>query len=117
MSVDELLHSFQMTLLRLDTWFDDGLVAPFAAMLTNCELPDSEAKEVKTCAAFVFVERVRDAGFAGFEGQSHFGQPLFSQAACFLEHGEIFAENDKVVRKADDDRPAPFGEACCNGSF
>jgi len=117
MGVDEFLHPLQMTLLRLDAWLDDCFVASFAAVLANFKLPDREAQEIETYAAFVFVECVRDAGFAGFEGQSHFGQPLFSQAACGLEQGEVFAENDKVVRKADDDRPASFGEACSNGSF
>jgi hypothetical protein len=114
MGVDELLHPFQMTLLRFNAWLDDGLVAPLAAMLANCKAPNSEAKEVRTCVAFVFVKRVCDAGFAGFEGQSHFSEAMFSQAACGLEHGEVFAQNDKVVCKADDDRPAPFGKACCN---
>ena len=109
MGVDKFLHSFQMTLLRLEAWLEDGLVAPFAVMLANCELPDSEAKEVKTCAAFVLVECVRDAGFAGFEGQPHFSQPFFGQAACGLECSQVFAENDEIVCETDDGQSVSLG--------
>jgi len=75
--VDEFLHLFQVPLLSLEAGLDDNLIAPFATMLAGFKLPDREAEKVKTRIAFVFVERVSDAGFAGLEGQPHFGQPFF----------------------------------------
>jgi len=64
----------------------------------------------------VFVERVGDEGFAGFQGQSHRCQPLFRQPLCGLERGEVFAQNDEVIRKANDDHPVPF-ESSHDDSF
>jgi len=56
----------------------------------------------------VFVKRVGDEGFVGFQGQSHRCQPLFRQSLCGLECGEVFAQNDEVIRKANDDQSVPF---------
>jgi len=57
----------------------------------------------------VFVKRVGDEGFAGFQGQSHRCQPLFRQFTRGLERGKVFAQNDEIVRKANDHQSVPFG--------
>ena len=73
MGLNESFHLFQVTRLCPFTWLDDYLVAFFAVMLAHRELTYSEAKKVKPYVTFVFVERVCDVGFAGFQGQSDFG--------------------------------------------
>lgn len=117
LSVDEFFHLFQMTLLSLEAGFDDYLISPFAVMFSHHKLPDSETEEVKTCMAFMLIERVSDVGFAGLEGQPHFGQPVFGQIVRSLECGEVFAEDDEVICKADDGQSVPFGESCRDGGF
>ena len=57
----------------------------------------------------MFVKRVGDEGFAGFQGQSHRCQPLFRQFTRGLERGKVFAQNDEIVRKANDHQSVPFG--------
>ena len=68
LGADEFFHLFQVTLLRFAAGLDEDFVAPLAVMFANCILPDSEAEKVKTCASFVFVERVGDVGFGSFQG-------------------------------------------------
>jgi len=118
LGADEFFHLFQVTLLRFAAGFDEDFVAPLAVMFANRELPDGEAEKVKTCAAIVFVERVGDVGFGGFQGQSHFGQPFFNQGASDQQGSEVFTEDDKIICKADDDWSFAFiREGFCKESF
>jgi len=117
MGAGEFFHLFQVTLLRFATGLDDDFVAPFAAVFPNRKLPNGEAEKVKTGAAFVFVERMGDVGFGGFQDQSHFGQPFFNQSAGSQQFLQVFAENDKVICKADDDWSVAFREGFFQGSF
>jgi len=103
--------------LRLAAGADEDFVAPFAAVSANRKLADGEAEKVKTGAAIVFVERVGEVGFGGFQVQSHCGQVLFNQGAGSQQFFQVFAENNKVICKADDDRPIALGEGFCQGCF
>ena len=115
--VDEFFHLFQMPLLSLDAGFDDYLISPFAVMSTHFELPNCEAEEVKTCVAFVLMECVGNVGFAGFEGQPYFSQPIFGQIVCCLKCSKVFTEDDEIICKADDCQFMLFRESCCDGGF
>lgn len=81
MGADEFFHLLQMSLLRFDAGLDDDFVPPFAVVFSGCHLPDGKTEEVKTCAAFMLVQRVCDVGFAWFHRQAHFSQPGFGQAS------------------------------------
>ena len=71
MGMDERFHLYQMAFLSLLARFDNHLVAFFAVVPAHLELANGEPQKVKTGAAFVFVKRVGDVGFAGFQRQSH----------------------------------------------
>ena len=117
MGADECFHLFQVTFLSCTAGFDDHFVAPFAVVFANQELPDGETEKVKTCATFVFVERVRDVGFGRFQRQPHFGQPFLDQKASGQQLFQVFTEDDKIVCEADDDWPVALGEGFCQGCF
>ena len=126
MGSDERFHLFQVTLLGFFTRFDDDLVPPFTVMLSHRKLPDCEAKKVKPYATFVFVRSAAlrddmkcmcDVGLAGFQGQSYFGQPYFSQRSSGLQGLEIFIENGEIVCKANNRYSVFLGERCSNGGF
>jgi len=71
MGSNESFHLFQVTRLCPLTWLDDDLIAFFAVVFAHRKLTYGEAQKVKPHMAFVFIERVCDVGFGGFQGQSH----------------------------------------------
>ena len=81
LGADKFFHLFQVALLGFPAGRDDDLVATPAVMFAYLKLPDGETEKVKTYAAFVFVKRVGDEGFAGFQRQSHRCQPFLSQSS------------------------------------
>lgn len=115
--VDEFLQPLQVTLLGFGTGFDERFVAPFAALFACRELADGKTEEVKTGAAFVFMQCVGDVGFAGLESQSDACQPLFGQGAQVEKHGEVFAKDDQVIGETDDGWSVAFGQGGCDDGF
>ena len=71
MGVDGLCHLPQVSLLGFLAGLDDGLEPLSAAVLASKELADGEAEKVEAHSTFVLVERVGDAGLAGFQVQAH----------------------------------------------
>lgn len=117
MSADESFHLHQVALLCGAAGSDEDFVAPFAAAFANQELPDGKAQKVKTSAAIMLVERVRNVGFGVFQGQAHFGQPLLDQGASGQQLFQVFTQDDKVICKADDDWSAALGEGFYQSRF
>jgi hypothetical protein len=101
---DECFHLFQVTLLGLLAWFDDDLVAAFAVMLSHWKLSDGETQKVKPDATFVLMKRVGDVGLVGFQ-VNPIPPARFPPGFERLKRIQVFAENDKIIRKADDHYP------------
>jgi len=100
--VDDLFDTLQVSLLRVFAGFDDGFEAWLAAkgagaILADAMLADVEAEKVEPDIALVCVEGMRDAGFAGFEFESHLSQSGFGTVFEVEEHLEVIAENDEII--------------------
>jgi hypothetical protein len=86
-------------------------------MFSHRELSDGETKKVKPDATFVFVEAVCDVGLTGVQSQTDFSQPCLSQPSSALQGRQVFAENDEVIRKANDRDAVFLRKRSCQGGF
>lgn len=114
---DKCFHMFQVTFLGFLTRFDDHLVTVSTVMFSHRELSDGETKEVKPDATFVFMEAVCNTGLTGVQSQTDFSQPGLSRPSSALQGRQVFAENDEVIRKANDRDAVFLRKGSCQGGF
>jgi hypothetical protein len=63
-----------------------------------------EAEKIKTQCALIRCEGMSYAGFAGFEFQPHFSQPVGERLLTLSDGVEVIVEDHKVIRVSDDSR-------------
>lgn len=104
--LDRLQVRVKGLLARSDQRFEPRAILPDVA--PHRILPDGESQEVKACwLGSCGMQGVAELRFGVFEFKADGGEPLRHILLGFLDDGEVFMQDDKVIRIADDGEGPP----------
>ena len=103
--------------LRFPAGLDDGFEAGFVPECTGVIfphpiLPDMKTQKIEPNLPVALIERVDDAGLAGFQAQSHSHQPLFGGLLEFSQCCQVMVQYHQVVGVANDARNIALPVLC-----
>ena len=125
MLANNLFDLFEVPFLRFQAGFDEGLEAGSIPERTGVIsshpiLSDVETQKIEPDLPITLVERVDDAGLAGFQAQSHPNQPFFGDLLEFDKRIHVMVQDHEVIGVANDPgdivfRPFAFGNCADQG--